>query len=238
MLIVERVLLGIKKQEKWYQKLLYRIAKNARSIHLPFSNFLGSIFFYERRVRRTIWTRIKQFIYYEPMFRFRCDKVGSGLYFESNFPMIVGYGTIRVGCRLRISKDVGFIVAYKVNENPTISIGDDVYIGFRSFFSCAENITIGNRVLIAGAQIYDNNNHPIDPYKRAMNETVERDKIAPVVIEDDVWIGFGAVILKGVRIGRGAIVALGSVVTKDVPPLTIVAGNPAKIVGKIEQSNQ
>lgn len=53
---------------------------------------------------------------------------------------------------------------------------------------------------------------------------------APIVIEDDAWIGFKSVILKGVRIGRGAIVASAAVVTKDVDPWTIVAGNPAKVV--------
>ena len=53
----------------------------------------------------------------------------------------------------------------------------------------------------------------------------------PVIIEDDVWIGFNATILKGVRIGRGAIVGANTVITKDVPPYTIMVGNPARAVG-------
>jgi acetyltransferase-like isoleucine patch superfamily enzyme len=56
----------------------------------------------------------------------------------------------------------------------------------------------------------------------------------PVVIEDDVWIGFGSAVLKGVTIGRGAVVAAMSVVTKDVPAYTIVAGNPAREIGRSE----
>ena len=55
-------------------------------------------------------------------------------------------------------------------------------------------------------------------------------KIAPVDIEDDVWIGFNAIILKGVTIGRGAVVAAGSVVTKNVAPFTVVGGNPARLI--------
>ena len=60
-----------------------------------------------------------------------------------------------------------------------------------------------------------------------------------VVIEDDAWIGFKSSVLKGVTIGRGAIIAAGSVVTKDVPPFTLVAGNPAKVIRELsEQDNQ
>ncbi len=55
---------------------------------------------------------------------------------------------------------------------------------------------------------------------------------APVVIEDDAWIGFNAVVLKGVRIGRGAIVGSATVVTKDVPPYSVVVGNPAREIGQ------
>ena len=58
-------------------------------------------------------------------------------------------------------------------------------------------------------------------------------KASPVVIDDDVWIGFNCTILKGVKIGKGSVIAACSVVTKDVPPNVIVAGNPAKIVKSI-----
>jgi maltose O-acetyltransferase len=60
----------------------------------------------------------------------------------------------------------------------------------------------------------------------------ENVKSGPVVIEDDVWIGLNAIILKGVKIGRGAVVGAGSVITKNVDPFTVVAGNPQKVVGK------
>ena len=58
-------------------------------------------------------------------------------------------------------------------------------------------------------------------------------KTKPIIIEDDVWIGFGTIILKGVKVGKGAIISAGSVVTKDVESFTVVAGNPAQLVKKI-----
>lgn len=71
-------------------------------------------------------------------------------------------------------------------------------------------------------------NHDLDPDNRST--TYGR----PIVIEDKVWIGIGATVLPVVRIGYGAIVDAGSVVTKDVPAMTIVAGNPARIIKSIE----
>lgn len=93
---------------------------------------------------------------------------------------------------------------------------------------CTVSITIGNHVnLGAGARIYDTDFHPIDAQARRNKEASAIAK-APVTIEDDVWIGSNAIVLKGVRIGARSIVAAGAVVTKDIPPDTIVAGVPAQ----------
>ncbi|MBD3168584.1 MAG: acyltransferase [candidate division Zixibacteria bacterium] len=232
---IQNFLLGVRKREKWYHRLVYDTAISIRHLRLPFSKFWGAIFFNERNFRLMVWRRLKQFFYYEPMFRYRCGRVGKALYIETTFPLIMGYGTVNVGDRVRISGNATFIVSYKVHPNPTIEIGDDVYIGFRTIFSCAERITIGDRILMAqGVQIYDNNNHPLDPEARAKNEPVEPEGVAPVVIEDDVWLGSDVIIMKGVTVGRGSVVAAGAVVVKDVPPMTVAAGNPAKIVKEIK----
>ncbi len=108
-----------------------------------------------------------------------------------------------------------------------------------------EEITIGKHCLISwNVGLADSDFHPIDPALR-LQDTIacsvyypnkpERPKIEtrPIHICDNVWIGMNAVVLKGVTIGDNSIVAAGSVVTKDVPPNTIVAGNPARIVKEI-----
>jgi acetyltransferase-like isoleucine patch superfamily enzyme len=126
-------------------------------------------------------------------------------------------------------------------EGASVSIGDRTFIS-GSLIVCAEKIEIGNDVLISwGCTIVDHNSHAIDWASRK-NDVVawaqgKKDwsgvKIKPVKINDRVWIGFNSIILKGVTIGEGAIVGAGSVVTKDVPPFTIVAGNPAQIIREI-----
>jgi acetyltransferase-like isoleucine patch superfamily enzyme len=93
----------------------------------------------------------------------------------------------------------------------------------------AERITIGDRVTVgANCTIIDTDFHPLDPALRRLHP--QAAKTAPVVVEDDVFIGMNCIILKGVTVGRGSVVGAGSVVTKDVPPGAIVAGNPARII--------
>lgn len=124
-----------------------------------------------------------------------------------------------------------------------IHIGHHTCIYERSVLGSVQGISVGDCVIISNhVHIYDNNNHPTDPaVRREMcRKGFEGDAwrwvhaaAAPIVIEDNVWIGEYAAVLKGVTIGRGAVVASHAVVTKDVPPYTIVAGNPAKVVKEL-----
>ena len=146
--------------------------------------------------------------------------IGCNFIFESDS------GVIKIGRRTFINAGTNII---SINE---IEIGDDVTIGWNIY-------------------IYDHDSHSLD--YRFRKDDIERQredfyanrnfifskdwstvKSAPVKICNKVWIGFNAIILKGVTIGEGAIVAAGAVVTKDVPAWTVVAGNPATIVKKIE----
>lgn len=122
-----------------------------------------------------------------------------------------------------------------------ITIGNNCYIGESTRIWSAEEINIGNNVLIShGCNIIDTNSHEINHLERAEGfinlVTKGHSKIqgniitAPIIIEDYAWLSFGVSVLKGVRIGKGAIIAAGSVVTKDVPPFSIVAGNPARVI--------
>lgn len=98
----------------------------------------------------------------------------------------------------------------------------------------ATRVEIGDRVLIgSNSTIMDTDFHPLSPEARARGEAA---RSRPVRIEDDVFIGTQVLILKGVTVGQGAVVGAGSVVVRDVPPGSIVAGNPAQIVGRVERN--
>jgi len=122
-----------------------------------------------------------------------------------------------------------------------IQISDRVFIG-RSVLVASKSIIIEENVLISSnCFITDNDGHSLD-YRVRRNDVINRlrgcknwknIKDKPVRICKNSWIGYGSIILKGVTIGEGSIVGAGSVVTSSVPPFTVVAGNPAKVLRRI-----
>ncbi|NBB79909.1 MAG: antibiotic acetyltransferase [Verrucomicrobia bacterium] len=142
-------------------------------------------------------------------------------------------------CRMRLLKTFVF----KLNacgENTYIADGvrirpNSVSIGLHSFIGpdccLASKVVIGNWVMLAGRVAIVGGDHRFDVVGSPMIKS-GRDACKEVIIEDDAWIGHGAILMHGVRVGFGSIVAAGSVVTKDVPPFSIYGGNPAKLIRK------
>lgn len=92
------------------------------------------------------------------------------------------------------------------------------------------SITIGRRCLIAGnCQIFDGSGHDLS-FNSVSNRIKTKGSSKPIVIEDDVWLGANCIILPGVRIGKGSVIGAGSVVTREIPPMVVAAGNPARLV--------
>lgn len=149
-------------------------------------------------------------------------------------PYIRGKGRIVIGSDVYISGQIGISFSRHAGQTPELIIGDRVFIGHECGFGVAGRITIGNDCLIGGGtRIQDNDGHPLDPEKRRAREPVAPENVRPVTIGNNVWIAPRATILKGVTIGENSIVGTGSVVTKDVPPNTVVAGNPAALIREL-----
>ena len=113
----------------------------------------------------------------------------------------------------------------------SITIGDDFGMTGGSLV-CEQRISIGDRVWVgANAIITDTDFHPLDPEQRRTQPSAANT--APVTIADDVFVGMNALVLKGVTIGAGSVLAAGCVVARDVPPRSVVAGNPARVVREL-----
>ena len=122
----------------------------------------------------------------------------------------------RAGSRVRFRMPV---VIYAPEQ---LELGDQVDIGEFTHLRADGGLRIGSRVLIAAHVTITTREHPTELPRWGVT------KDAPIAIEDDVWIGAGAVVLPGVTIGRGAVVAAGAVVTASVEPFTVVGGVPAR----------
>jgi acetyltransferase-like isoleucine patch superfamily enzyme len=198
----------------------------------PLTWIYKGIYYIHIFIRESIITILKIF-YFEPMFRSRCMKVGKNLRLEK-LPFIDGEGDIQIGSSVNISGRISIGFNDKIGAKPEIVIGDNVFIGHRSGFAIAKKIEVGNNCYISSAAIIsDNDGHPQDPEKRKAKKPIDPQDVKPVKLGDNVWVGRGAIILKGVTIGQNSIIGAAAVVTKDVPDNCIVAGNPAAVVKKL-----
>ncbi|WP_083904908.1 acyltransferase [Rhodopirellula sp. SWK7] len=164
--------------------------------------------------------------------RCRGASIGQGttIHFQifCTWPHQLNFGTHCV-----IQHQVFFNYDHYWTEGPSLNFGDRVFIGWGSEFNIRGKLTIGNDCLIAsGVKMIDHDHGTT--VGQLMREQENRTR--PIEVGDDVWIGANAIILKGVCIGDGAIVAAGAVVTKSIAPNEIWAGTPAKRIGKREKA--
>jgi acetyltransferase-like isoleucine patch superfamily enzyme len=221
----------------WLKPLVVR----ALTAHVPVVGPLRPLFrlLYAAHVgaRETLEQGLR-FVWYEPLLRSQCESVGSGFRMEQ-LPYVWGSGRIVIGERVRLSGKSAISFHLADGRVPELRIGDGSFVGHDCSLAIASSIAIGCHVLVAGGvRMSDYDGHPVDAASRRAGDPTPPDAVRPVVIEDDVWIGADARILKGVRIGARSIVGSGAVVTRSVPPDVVVAGNPARIVRRLASSRE
>ncbi|MFA5156301.1 MAG: acyltransferase [Candidatus Omnitrophota bacterium] len=228
---MNNLILKIRRKENRFYEFLGSVYKN---FSFPCITPLHKTFWWERKIRLELWRWFLKVFYYTPLFKSICFRVGGNLNLIDGLPFVNENIKIIVGDDVTIHGDAGF-QGYKVNKNPVLEIDDSTFIGPQVRIGVGKEIKIGKYCLIA-ARVYisDHDGHPLGWQDRRERLPVTGEEIKPIMIEDDVWIGEGAFICKGVKIGRGAVIAARSVITKDVEPFTIVGGNPAIIIKKIQ----
>lgn len=170
--------------------------------------------------------------------------VGENSVVDSSFCFKHYYATGSVGLRIGSNVTI-WRASLAVEENGSMEIGDYCYIANASLV-CSVNIILGSRVLVSGGvTIADSDFHPLEPAARladtiALSPVGDRQhrpaiEARPVIIEDDVWIGYNAAVLKGVRVGAGAVIEPGAIVIRDVPAGAHMAGNPANSIDELSQ---
>lgn len=127
---------------------------------------------------------------------------------------------------------LGPVTIVPVGGGKSVRIGERTFINSNVRFASRGGVTIGRFVQIAANVNFETTSHTVrfEPGRTRANIC------APVIVSDHVWIGAGAIILPGVTIGRGAVVAAGAVVHRDVPPMTVVGGVPARFLRAVEEN--
>jgi acetyltransferase-like isoleucine patch superfamily enzyme len=148
--------------------------------------------------------------------------------------IVIGKGTTLISTSLGNPAGINHpVVIATMSDHASILIGDNCGISGASIVS-VKNINIGKSVKLgANSNIYDTDFHVIDPIKRRKQKSILEADSLPVSIKDDVWVGAGSTILKGVNVSNGVVIGAGSIVTKNIGPNVIAAGNPARVIRHI-----
>jgi acetyltransferase-like isoleucine patch superfamily enzyme len=215
---------------------LKRLIKKVRTFHVP-------VFWMTRPLFALLYlvhvgfgralAGLVRFFWSEPLFRSQCTSVGSAFRMV-DLPYLDGNGRIVIGDHVTLDGRLSFVFGNRTGTLPQVVIGDHTYVGYGCSFTASCSISVGKHCLLAGGvQVSDYDGHPVDAALRRCGAPTPPEGVRPVTIGDDVWIGTGVLILKGVNVGDRSIIGAGAVVTRDVPADTVVAGNPARIVKQL-----
>jgi acetyltransferase-like isoleucine patch superfamily enzyme len=170
----------------------------------------------------------------EPLFKAYCLEYGRNLHTGVFLHWVQGRGDIVLGDDVTFDGKSSITFAARYTERPMLRVGDRTGINHNVTLVIGREITVGCDCRIASnVAIFDVNGHPADPEARRAGMPPSSEEVKPVRIGDNVWVGRNAIIHPGVTIGDGSIVSAGSVVVSDVPPLSVVAGNPARKIGAL-----
>ncbi len=188
---------------------------------------------------RQVWYTLYRVFICEPLFKAYCTSYGRNLHTGVFIHWVQGKGQIILGDNVLIDGKCNFFFAVRYSSNATLRMGNNSGLGHGCILTIGKQISIGNDCRIATfVTIFDSPGHPLDPVLRRAGAPANPEDVRPVTICDNVWIGSGAVIFPGVTIGENSVVSSGSYVMSDVPPNTVVAGNPARKIMSLQPKEQ
>ncbi len=227
----------IRRGDTGFYNFLHVTIKKIRKFGIPYVFILHDFLYYERRLRINIWRTFWRVFYYQPIFRGRCHSCGRNFHiFNSGqgIPVIVGHLKIDIGDNVKIY-DRSTLAGLTVGEDPNFIIGDNSSLNRSTSILVGNEVEIGKNCMINCNLITDNAGHNVEIAARSMKLDV--DRIGRIKIGDNVWAAFDSIIIGDVEIGDGSIIAARSVVTKSVPPMSVVAGNPAKVIKRLDEGD-
>lgn len=152
------------------------------------------------------------------------ERLGKGVRLWGR-PVIRNRGSLLIGDRVRMLSTMAPL-EIDVGRGATLEFGEGAYVNYGCSIGATLSVRIGAGSSIgSGSILMDNDFHSLEPERRN-----ELPPSAPIVLEENVWLGVRAIVLRGVTIGKGSVIGAGSVVTRDIPPRSLAAGVPARVI--------
>ncbi|ENY70687.1 acetyltransferase [Aeromonas diversa CDC 2478-85] len=227
----QRLKQWIKRGESPLARTLWRLAKGMRCAQVPVIPPLHAALLRLHLLLTGLGSNLLRALYWTPLFQSRLEASAPRLYLYGGMPLVTGPLTIRVGSDCRLSAATTLSGRTSGPSRPTLEIGNNVGIGWQTTIAVGCRVVLGDHVRIAGrAFLAGYPGHPLEAEARARGEPDRESQVGDIILEDHVWLATGVMVMAGVRIGRGTVVAAGSVVTRDLPPNVVAAGNPARVI--------
>jgi len=234
---------AIRRRETPFYAFLYRLAKGISSLSMPTIRPVHAFLYRERLTRLSLWHNFWRIVYYEPLFKSQCVRVGRGFtmhYAGNGTATVFGDLQIYLGDNVTMFDNTG-LAGLKVFDKPELHVGDNTYLGPLVRIMVGKKITIGSHCLITSRIVTDNPGHSMrDTMRRitASGGLPAEEDIRPVHIGDFCFLPLDTVVYPGVRVGDGVVARIGTHISRDVPPFCHVAGNPMRIVRKVDIPEQ
>ncbi|OUR61532.1 acetyltransferase [Colwellia sp. 39_35_sub15_T18] len=227
-----------KTSDSFLAQLINKLWFKIKTIEMPNIPFVFKLLYFIHVVFKQTIADVLRITYYTPLLKSRLKNTPKQLYLYGGLPVVIGSLDIVMGDKVRLAA-MTTISGRAVGHNiPQLIIGDNVGIAWRTSISVGKTITIGNNVRIAGdCYLAGYPGHPVNSKLRALGKPDIEEQVGDITLEDDVWLATGVKVMPGVTIGRGTIVAAGSIVTKDLPCFVLAAGVPARVLKSIKEES-
>ncbi|MGL1956914.1 MAG: acyltransferase [Colwellia sp.] len=227
-----------KTSDSFVAKLIKALWLKIKTIEMPNIPFVFKLLYTVHVVLKQTVSDVLRITYFTPLLKSRLKNTPKQLYLYGGLPVVIGSLDIIMGDKVRLAAMTTISGRAVGHYIPQLIIGNNVGIGWRTSISIGKTITIGNNVRIAGdCYLAGYPGHPVNAKLRALGKPDEESQVGDITLEDDVWLATGVKVMPGVTIGRGTIVAAGSVVTKNLPSFVLAAGVPARIIKSIEEKS-
>lgn len=212
-------------------RFLRGIRRRVNTVALPVPRVVAWPMLQAFLIGRAIWHWVFRVFVCEPLFKAQCREYGRRVRTDVYIHWIQGRGDIMLGDDVLVDGKCSISFAARYAARPRLVIGGHTGIGHGCAFSIGKQIAIGAHCRIAaGVWMFDSSGHALDPEARLAGVAPAAADVRPIAIGDNVWIGSRAIIHPGVTIGAHSVVSAGAIVMGDVPPYSLVAGNPARRV--------